>query len=86
MQTTIDNTSVNLTDDIGSDLSGWTTSEYAYEGATVSNQRWQIVFNATLGRAGIEFLGSGSSGDTRWTDATSADDAYQRLIDDDLSN
>lgn len=85
MQVTLDNTSRNLTDDIGADLSGWTVHEFEAPGSTVSNQAWQVVYCADAGRAGLVFVGSGSSGHTLWTDADSAEDAYNRMLADALS-
>ena len=85
MQTTAENTDRSLLDEIGADLSGWTTHTFDAPEATVSNQAWQVVFNAEAGRAGLVFIGSGSSGHTLWTDANSADDAYQQMLEDRLS-
>ena len=56
-----------------------------YEQAIDANTEWQIVWHAESGRAGLIFVGSGSDGLTHWTDATSPEDAYQRLQNDELS-
>jgi len=85
MNATKENTSASLLAEIGEDLTGWTVHEFEAPGATVSNQAWQVVYNDDAGRAGLVFVGSGSSGHTLWTDAASAEDAYQRLLTDNLS-
>ncbi len=55
-----------------------------YEGATVENQCYHIAFNADAGRGGIVFVGSGSSGETFWTDAESPDEVLSRFLSDDM--
>ena len=73
-----------LLHDINDEVRGWALYEAPYEGETVSNQQYQIVFHAGIGRAGIVFCGSGSSGMTSWTDAGSPEEAFDRFINDDL--
>lgn len=85
---TAENTDANLHAEIGNDLSGWVVGDIAVmqdDGFRDGNKACQVVFNADHGRAGLVFTGSGSSGHTLWTDATSIEDAYQRLLDDNLS-
>ena len=85
---TTENTNDNLLAEIGDDLAGWTVGNIAVmkdDGFRDGNKAWQVAFNADAGRAGMVFTGSGSNGETYWTDATSIEDAYQRLLDDDLS-
>jgi len=66
------------------DPSEWTAWEAPYEGATVSNQCYQIVHHAEAQRGGIVFVGSGSSGLTSWTDAATPDEVYDRHLADDM--
>lgn len=86
--TPIDISEINesLLADINGSTSGWALYEAPYKDATVSNQRYQVVFNPESGRAGIVFCGSGSSGATEWTDATSAEDAMRRFHDGEMAN
>ena len=51
----------NLLTDIDGDTDGSELFEAPYEDATVGNQAFQIAFSQTVGRAGIVFVGSGSS-------------------------
>jgi hypothetical protein len=46
----------------------------------------QIVWYPEYGRAGLIYVGSGSSGWTVWTDASSPEDALRRYLDDDIAN
>lgn len=46
----------------------------------------QIAWHAQAHRAGIVYVGSGSSGATSWTDARSPEDALQRYLNDDMIN
>ena len=64
----------------------WTAHEAEYEGATVSNQRWQIVHSATHHRGGIVFVGSGSSGHPMWTDADTPEQVLARHHADEMVN
>ncbi len=85
---TRDNTDPNLLAEIGDDLSGWIVGNIAVmkdDGFRDGNTAWQVVFCEEAGRAGLVITGSGSSGHTLWTDATSVEDAYQRMLDDNLS-
>lgn len=75
-----------LLEDIDGDTADWELFEVAYDKATVSNQRYQIVFHPQAGRAGIVFCGSGSSGTTSWTDASSAADAFARFRSGEMLN
>lgn len=75
----------NLANDVrGEDLSGYELHEIAYDGATVSNQHWQVLWYPADSRAGVAFCGSGSSGATYWTDADNVEDAVRRVREDDL--
>ena len=74
----------NLLADIDGDTTGWELYEGEDPHATVANQAFQVVFSPDHRRAGIVFVGSGSSGHTSWTDATSPDEAMQLFHDDDL--
>ena len=85
---TRENTNANLLAEIGDDLSGWIVGSIPVmkdDGFIDGNKAWQVVFCKEEGRAGLVFTGSGSSGHTLWTDATSCEDAYQRMLDDNLS-
>lgn len=53
---------------------------YAY-----GSREYQIVYSDLRGRGGIVYIGSGSSGETFWTDANSAEDVLLRFFDDDMS-
>jgi hypothetical protein len=80
----INNIDASLLDDMGGDTAGFTAYEAAYEDATVSNQCYHIVYNPDTGRGGIVFVGSGSSGQTSWTDAESAADVLARYLADEM--
>jgi hypothetical protein len=73
----------NLLADLDGTADGCDLYEFPYEQATVLNQRYQLVWSAENSRAGIVFVGSGSSGDTAWTDAASPEDAMRRYLADD---
>lgn len=82
---------INLSDvdasllaDLGDDTAGFEAFEADYANATVSNQVYHLVYSADIGRGGIVFVGSGSSGNTSWTDASSADDVLARYLSNDL--
>ncbi len=64
---------------------GFQAFEAEYPGATVANQCYHIAFNADAGRGGIVFVGSGSSGETAWTDAESPEEVLARFLSDDMS-
>lgn len=74
----------NLIADLGDDAAGYEAFEAVYDGATVSNQCYHIVFNANHRRGGIVFVGSGSSGVTGWTDAASANEVLTRFAADEM--
>ena len=74
----------NLIADING-ATGYTAHEFAYEGATVSNQCWHIAHNADDCRGGIVFVGSGSSGETFWTDAATPDEVLSRFLADEMA-
>lgn len=76
----------NLLADLDGDLNGWTAYEAEYPNATVSGQCYHIVFNDDARRGGIVFVGSGSSGHTEWTDASSAADVLARYEADEMAN
>ena len=87
MQIALDNLDPNLVADLAGDTStGWTLYQLSYEGATVSNQHWQVLWHEQTGRAGVVFCGSGSSGATHWTDASSPQDAVRRVVEDEICN
>ncbi len=73
----------NLVADIAGE-DGFKAFQAEYEGATVENQRYHIAFNADSGRGGIVFVGSGSSGETFWTDAESPAEVLSRFLADDM--
>lgn len=67
----------DIAGDPASDLVAY---EAAYDGATVSNQRWHIVHSAEACRGGIVLVGSGASGSTSWTDAATPEEVLERLL------
>lgn len=73
----------NLVADLAG-ATGYEAFEADYDGATVSNQCYHIVYNADDQRGGIVFVGSGSNGETHWTDAASAEEVLSRLLADDM--
>ena len=85
MTNQIDITTLNpaLVADIAGE-EGFQAFRAEYEGATVENQCYHIAFNADAGRGGIVFVGSGSSGETFWTDAESPDEVLSRFLSDDM--
>lgn len=85
MTTQIDITTLNpsLAADIAGE-EGFQAFEAEYPGATVANQRYHIAFSEEAGRGGIVFEGSGSSGETFWTDAESPDEVLARFLSDDM--
>jgi hypothetical protein len=70
--------------DIDGDTSSWVLYEVPAANASVANQRVQILFSSDHNRAGIVFCGSGSSGVTSWTDASTPEQAYERYTNDDM--
>ena len=74
----------NLLAEIAGEEASYEAFEAAYDGATISNQCYHIVFAKDYNRGGIVFVGSGSSGVTEWTDAASADDVLARFISDEM--
>ena len=85
MTTQIDITTLDpaLSADIAGE-EGFQAYEAEYEGATVENQCYHIAFHQEAGRGGIVFVGSGSSGETFWTDAQSPDEVLSRFLSDDM--
>ena len=73
-----------LADMAGENLSDFAAYEADDATATVSNQCYHIVFNASAGRGGIVFLGSGCNGVTSWTDAASPDEVLARYLADEM--
>jgi hypothetical protein len=76
----------NLLSDINENTDGWELYEFPYDQATVSNQRFQMVWHPENKRGGIVFVGSGSSGSTSWTDASSPADAMQRYLTQEMQS
>lgn len=84
---TADNTSRDLLVELGDDLDGWVVASLPYmrpDGFRDNNTSLQAVYNDFAGRAGLVVTGSGSSGHTTWTDASSLADAFRRYVEDDL--
>ena len=54
------------------------------DGDYVTGNSLHIAYHDASGRAGIVYVGSGSSGMTHWTDASSAEDALRRYLEDDM--
>lgn len=65
---------------------GFQAFEADHQGATVANQCYHVAFNAEASRGGIVFVGSGSSGDTHWTDAETPEEVLSRFLADDMRN
>ncbi len=74
----------NLFAEIAGEEADYEAFEAAYDGATVSNQCYHIVFAKDYNRGGIVFVGSGSSGVTEWTDANSPEDVLARFVADEM--
>ncbi len=74
----------NLLAEIAGEEDSYEAFEAPYEGATVANQAYHIVFSKDHNRGGIVFVGSGSSGSTAWTDASSPDEVLARFVEDDM--
>lgn len=70
------------------DIAGSTDPCFAYESACpnagFNNDSYHVVFCPDARRAGIVFVGSGSSGETFWTDADSPEEALSRYLSDDM--
>lgn len=47
---------------------------------------YHVAFSPDAGRGGAVYVGSGSSGYTAWTDASSADEVADRFARDEMSN
>jgi hypothetical protein len=77
--------SPSLADEIGGPSDGWQAWEAPSTVATSPNQRYQIVHNAQFYRGGIVFGGSGSSGVTMWTDASTPEDVLARYLSDNIA-
>lgn len=73
----------SLISDIGGQ-SGYTAHKFAFDGAVVSNQCWHVAHSAVDQRGGIVFVGSGSNGQTFWTDAATPDEVLRRYLADDM--
>ena len=74
----------NLLAEIAGDEASFEAFEAPFEGATVPNQAWHIVFAKDCNRGGIVFVGSGSSGATEWTDAGSPEEVLARMFADEM--
>ncbi len=61
---------------------GFEAFQAEYPSATVSNQCYHIAFSSDAGRGGVVFVGSGSSGETAWTDAESPEEVLERFLSD----
>ena len=82
---TADNTDGSLLAEIGDEMSGWVVAELPYmraDGYRDNNTLLQAVYSEEAGRAGLVIVGSGSSGHTEWTDASSLADAFARFVTD----
>lgn len=78
----------NLLEDIGGESAGWTVEDrpaMTPEGLA-SDTLVQMIFHPRLRRAGFVVTGSGSSGQTFWTDAATIQEAWTRYDTDDLVN
>ena len=82
----LDRLDKNLRADIAGEKYEYEAFEADDDNATVSNQCYHIVFAKDLNRGGVVFVGSGSSGQTSWTDATSPDDVLRRFLGDEMIN
>ncbi|MCK9553490.1 hypothetical protein [Aquamicrobium sp.] len=74
----------NLLADLAGNAEDYAAYEADYAQTTVSNQCYHIAYNAADQRGGIVFVGSGSSGETSWTDAASPDEVLARYLDDEM--
>lgn len=72
----------NLLHDLDNDTTGWELHERAIDAHTDE----QLVWHPDYRRAGYVLTGNGSSGRTTWTDASSVDDAWRRIDQDDIRN
>lgn len=79
----INSIDANLAADING-AAGYEAYEADYDGATVSNQCYHIVHNTEDHRGGIVFVGSGSNGETHWTDAATPEEVLSRFLADDM--
>lgn len=84
---TTENTDRNLLQQIGNDLSGWVVGSLPYmtDEGFVGNSGLQAVYNAETCRGGVVVVGSGSSGHTSWTDASSLANVIKRHETDTMS-
>jgi len=84
---TADNTSRDLLAALGDDLDGWVVASLPYmrPDGFRDHSSLQVVYNDFAGRAGLTVTGSGSSGHTTWTDASSLADAFRRCVEDDMT-
>lgn len=55
-----------------------------FDGDYLTGNSLHIAYFADVGRAGLVYVGSGSSGVTAWTDCTSPEDALRRYLDNDM--
>lgn len=73
----------NLTADLDADgFAAFFAAEF--DGDFRTGNGIQIAWHEDSGRAGLIYVGSGSSGTTDWTDASSPEDALRRYLDDDM--
>lgn len=79
----------DLDSNLVSDITGEPGYEFysaaEFDGAYRTGGEIQVAYSADAGRAGLVYVGSGSSGHTFWTDCSSAEDALRRFLDDALS-
>lgn len=78
----------NLAQDISDDPEGtiYELYEDTAHAGDAPNAALQILWIPEILRAGIVYTGSGSSGMTTWTDASSPEDALRRYVEDDIRN
>lgn len=72
----------NLRTDIDSPTSDWTAWEHVFDG----QRSLHVVHHAEFRRGGVVLVGSGSSGQTVWTDAATPEEVLQRYLDDEMIN
>lgn len=73
----------NLAADLDAD--GFTAFFAAeFDGDLRTGNGIHVAWHEDSGRAGLVYVGSGSSGATDWTDADSPEDALRRYLDDDM--
>jgi hypothetical protein len=80
----LDDLDSNLLNDISEDLDCEYELYGSYNGCDPRLGHIQVLWCPETMRAGLVYVGSGSSGATSWTDASGPEDALRRYLEDEM--